>query len=405
MINQTLGQYQIIDELGRGGMGTVYIASQPSLNRRVAIKVLSGQFAHDQEMVARFRRESRAMAKLTHPNIVQVFDVDQSEGLYYIVMEYLDGQTVREMLTASGLLPLEQVNTIATQTAEALTYAHQREIVHRDIKPGNIMVMAGNYVKVMDFGIAKMKDANFATQAGSTIGTPEYMSPEQVSGTGIDWRSDIYSLGVVCFEMLTGQPPFQGADVMQTANMHLTAPVPSACAINPNLPVEVDATLQGALHKEKTGRYQTASEFAQALATACRVRNAHLSAGAEIETTIPMDATSQPPPAVETPPIPELPAGAAYLYVLTGQNEGLAYPLEYEEIHIGRDEANHITLEGDDRASRHHCLLRWEGNSWVIHDNNSTNGTFVNGQRVTQQTLQVGDIVTFGASQFQFVVT
>lgn len=210
-----LGRYEIIGEIGQGAMGVVYKATDPLIDRIVAIKTITLSLALDEreEYEARFYQEAKAAGRLSHPNIVTIYDVGRSGDVAYIAMEFLQGRELRDILNDKQLLPVDQVIDIVTQVAMGLDYAHEHGIVHRDIKPSNIMVSRDAHVKITDFGIARMASAGVRTQTGMVLGSPKYMSPEQVMGKQTDQRSDIFSLGVMLYEMLTGQPPFMGENV------------------------------------------------------------------------------------------------------------------------------------------------------------------------------------------------
>src|SRR5919204_903792 len=203
------GRYEIDSVLGHGGMAEVYLGTDRVLGRRVAIKVLEPQFARDATFVARFRREAQSAAALSHPNVVNVFDTGSDDGTHFIVMEYVAGKTLSEVIKDAPLLP-ERAVEIAEAVAAALAFAHQAGIVHRDVKPGNIMLTSSGDVKVMDFGIARATSTDSLTQTANVLGTATYFSPEQAQGQKVDARSDVYSLGCVLYEMLTGHPPFAG---------------------------------------------------------------------------------------------------------------------------------------------------------------------------------------------------
>ncbi len=262
---QTIGQYQILEEIGRGGMAVVYKAWQPSLNRYVALKVLPSYLTLDRQFVARFQREAQAAASLRHPNILVIHDVGQQGDLYYIVMEYLEGQTLKQLIEQQGPLPPERVVHIVEQVAEALDYAHQRGFVHRDIKPANIFVGQGDQVTLTDFGIAKAAWETHLTRTGMLVGTPEYMSPEQARGEEVDARSDLYSLGIVAYEMLTGRVPFGGTTPHAVLHQQIYEPPPSPAALHPQATGPVEAVLLRALAKKPEDRYPTAGGLAQAL--------------------------------------------------------------------------------------------------------------------------------------------
>ncbi len=270
MINQ-LGRYEITSELGQGAMGVVYAAKDPLIDRSVAIKTINLSLAKEEkeEYEGRFYQEARAAGRLNHPNIVTIYDVGKSGDIAYIAMELLQGRELRDIMNEGVLLPVAQVLDIAIQVAQGLGYAHEHEIVHRDIKPSNIMVVRDGQVKITDFGIARMSSAAVRTQSGMVLGSPKYMSPEQVMGRDIDERSDIFSLGVMLYEMLTGQAPFNGDNVNTIMYQTLNAiPVPPN-QINPAVPDMLDFILVKALAKSPEDRYQKAREFSDDL-KACR---------------------------------------------------------------------------------------------------------------------------------------
>src|SRR5712664_3278368 len=203
------GRYRIIRKLGAGGMANVYLAEDQELGRRVAIKILNERHANDDQFVERFRREAKNAAALSHPNIVSIYDRGEAEGTYYIAMEYLDGRSLKELIVARGPAPIHLAVDYARQILAAIRFAHRHGIVHRDIKPHNVLVDGEGRLKVTDFGIARA-GASEMTEAGSIVGTAQYLSPEQAKGTAVDPRSDIYSVGIVLYELLTGTVPFTG---------------------------------------------------------------------------------------------------------------------------------------------------------------------------------------------------
>ena len=224
LIGQKLGRYQIIEELGRGGMAVVYKAYQSSLNRYVAIKVLPPQFTFDEEFVQRFLREAQSAAALHHPNIVTIHDVSHEDGYYFIVMEFVEGKTLDRLMAESGRLSLPRIQRIVSQVVNALDHAHQQGLIHRDIKPTNIMVdeQRNDHVTLMDFGLVRAAEGSGLTKTGTIVGTPEYMSPDQAEGQDVDARTDIYSLGVVLFKMLTGRVPFSRSTPHAVLIAHMT---------------------------------------------------------------------------------------------------------------------------------------------------------------------------------------
>lgn len=269
MIGRNLGQYQIISEIGHGGMATVYKAYQPLMNRYVAVKVLAPHLSHDREFVERFVREATAAGRLRHPNIVTIYEVQQQAGIYYIVMEYVEGQSLAEIIRREGPLSPERTVRIAAQVASALDYAHSQGLVHRDVKPGNILVGPGDHVTLTDFGIARAIAVAGTTRPGVVWGTPAYMAPEQVLGEPVGPQADVYALGMVCYEMLTGRTPFQG-ETPAVLHAQVYKPPPDPTKFHPGLPERVCVVLEEALAKKPQQRYPSAGALAQALAMAVR---------------------------------------------------------------------------------------------------------------------------------------
>jgi len=265
LVGETLGQYRLTKELGKGGFATVYRALQPALNRHVAIKILHPEYVRDQRALRRFKREALAVARLNHPNIVTVFDYGEHEGRAYLVMEYIEGSTLKGRLgkPVTYTMALELV----TAVANALDYAHSKGLIHRDIKPANILFTHEGRIVLSDFGIVRLADDQSSLTRG-VIGTPYYMSPEQALGREVDGRSDLYSLGVVLFEMLTGRVPFKGESPVATLSMHASLPVPSARELNPSLTEGIDRVIRIALQKTPEERFQTGLEFRSILAEA-----------------------------------------------------------------------------------------------------------------------------------------
>src|ERR671920_289215 len=236
------GRYLIIRKLGSGGMADVYLAEDQELGRRVAIKILDDRHAADEQFVERFRREAQNAASLNHPNIVSIFDRGQAEDTYYIAMEFLDGRTLKELLIRNGPTPIPIAIDYARQILSALSFAHRHGIVHRDIKPHNIVVGADGRLKVTDFGIAR-SGASQMTEAGSIVGKAQYLSPEQARGAPVDPRSDIYSLGVVLYEMLTGKVPFTGDAPVEIAMKHLSSVPEPPSKSRAEVPPALDAVV------------------------------------------------------------------------------------------------------------------------------------------------------------------
>lgn len=264
------GRYLIDSELGRGAMGVVYRALDPVLDRTVAVKTiaLSADPEERERSEARFYQEAKAAGGLNHPAIITIHDVGREGGMVWMAMELLEGTELRQLL-ATERMGVERALDIVAQVADALGYAHDRGVVHRDIKPANIMILRGGQVKIMDFGIARLWISDVKTQTGMLLGSPKYMSPEQAMGSGVDRRSDIFSLGVVLYEVLTGAPPFTGKDVTQLLyNVSKVTPPPPS-TINRAVPEMVDLVIAKALAKDPADRYQTAAEMHADL-LACR---------------------------------------------------------------------------------------------------------------------------------------
>lgn len=264
-----IGPYQIISELGQGGMAKVYRALQPSVNRVVALKVLPAHLESDETSVRRFRQEAETAANLAHDNIVKVWDASVSEPPYYIAMQFLDSGTLGDRL-ANGPLPVEEAIRIITQLCSALDHAHQRSIVHRDIKPANVMFDGSDRPVLTDFGIAKATEQTRLTAVGAKFGTPDYMSPEQAKGLPVDYRSDLYSIAVVLYELLTGRTTFVNDEPLVTMTQIVNEQPTAPRLFNPNIPPAVEAVLLQALAKNPNERYQSGAAFAEALWSALR---------------------------------------------------------------------------------------------------------------------------------------
>jgi len=293
-----LGRYRIIGELGSGAMGMVYKAEDPMLNRSVAVKtiIMSDDATERAEYEARFYQEAKATGGLNHPNLIMVHDIGREGDLVYMAMELLDGVELREVMTR-GRIPLAQALDIVAQVADGLHYAHEKGIVHRDIKPGNIMIGRNQRAKIMDFGIARMRISDIKTQTGVMLGSPKYMSPEQVAALPADHRSDIFSLGVVLYELATGEAPFSAPDISQYMYQVAIAQAKAPTQIDPALPPMLDLIVAKAMAKEVAQRYQDAAEFATDL-RACREQLGEAPPPSVPPRTVPVEETVQLDPKV-----------------------------------------------------------------------------------------------------------
>jgi eukaryotic-like serine/threonine-protein kinase len=247
------GRYRIVRKLGTGGMANVYLAEDEVLGRRVAIKILNDRHAGDDQFVERFRREAKNAASLSHPNIVSIYDRGEAEGTYYIAMEYLDGRTLKELIVARGPAPIHLAVDYARQILAAIRFAHRHGIVHRDIKPHNVLVDGEGRLKVTDFGIARAGTSQM-TEAGSIIGTAQYLSPEQARGAPVDQTSDLYSVGVVLYELLTGVVPFSGDTPVEIAMKHLSNVPEPPSSKRAEIPRDLDMVVMRALAKDPSER-------------------------------------------------------------------------------------------------------------------------------------------------------
>jgi hypothetical protein len=309
MASTKIGRYEIQSELGRGAMGRVYLAYDPQIDRKVAIKIIQSFAALGgadlEEARARFLREARAAGKLIHPGIVTLFDVGEANGLLYLAMEYVEGETLDHCSRPERLLPATVAIELVAGAAEALAYAHAAGIVHRDIKPANLMRTAETTAKVMDFGLARGAEANL-TQDGALLGTPAYMAPEQIRGQKIDGRSDLFSLGVVLYELLTGHKPFSGDSISSVIYRIVNEDPREASTVRPDLDPEFSRLLQRALAKQPEDRFQSGEEFAAALRQAA-ARVARPSDTQPISAVTAAGASKKPIVEREIPPTPKKP--------------------------------------------------------------------------------------------------
>ena len=261
-------RYQIIKTLGEGGMANVYLAHDTILDRNVAVKVLRGDLASDEKFVRRFQREALSASSLSHPNIVEMYDVGEDDGQYYIVMEYVDGKTLKQVLKARGKLSVPEVVDIMLQLTDGMAHAHDAYIIHRDIKPQNIMILSNGMIKITDFGVATALNSTQLTQTNSVMGTVHYLPPEQAQGKGSTIKSDIYSMGIMMYELLTGLVPYKGENAVEIALKHLKEPLPSVRKKDSTIPQSIENVIIKATAKNPKNRYTDAREMHEDLKTA-----------------------------------------------------------------------------------------------------------------------------------------
>lgn len=267
MINN-LGRYEIVSELGRGAMGVVYKAKDPLIDRMVAIKTINLQslpLDKKKEYEARFYQEAKAAGRLSHPNIITIYDLGENDGIAYIAMELLEGKELQHLVEDGKHLSVDDAVNIAVQVASGLAYAHEHGIVHRDIKPSNIMVLQGKRIKIADFGIARMESSLLSTKTGLLMGSPLYMSPEQIKNERVDLRSDIFLLGILLYQMVTGRLPFRGDNAHTVMFQIVQEEPPKPSSVNPDVPQVLDAIIAKCLAKRPEDRYQDANELGRAL--------------------------------------------------------------------------------------------------------------------------------------------
>lgn len=261
-------RYEIVKTIGEGGMANVYLAYDTILDRNVAVKVLRGDLANDEKFVRRFQREALSASSLSHPNIVEVYDVGEDDGKYYIVMEYIEGKHLKTILKKRGKLTVTEVVDIMLQITEGMAHAHDSYIIHRDIKPQNIMILDNGVVKITDFGIATALNSTQLTQTNSVMGTVHYLPPEQANGKGATIRSDVYSMGILMYELLCGKLPFRGDNAVEIALKHLKEPVPPIREEMPDIPQSIENIIIKATAKNPKNRYSDAREMNEDLKTA-----------------------------------------------------------------------------------------------------------------------------------------
>lgn len=465
-VGERIGRYQLIEQIGQGGITAVYLATDTALQRQVAIKVLHAHLAREVEFRQRFRREVDALARLAHPNIVQIYSFDQADELIYLVQEFMDGGTLADAIRRAdaqgNVIDFNYGLQIILQVASGLSYAHKQDVIHRDIKPNNILLSSSGRAAISDFGIALFLGQSSLTGIGTILGTPLYMAPEQVRAETVDARTDIYQLGAVLFEVLTGKRPFPGGSTPVLMMNIIQEPPPLPTQLNPEITPALQAVVLKALAKKPDERFQTMTEFHAALDAASRnlplpflpdkgtddeeeergvitkikkgasalidrfskretppvrppvdktevfqtpagpgkLAPHEMDASIDFATTeiLPHDVGSFP----LTSPLAEE-AGIAWLLALSGPYRGRQYQIK-EAVTIGRSS---FELTEDDRlVSRNHAQIKLENGHFYIEDLNSSNGTFVNSvqlsPRIPQQ-LQDRDEIRIGRTVMIFI--
>src|SRR5215210_2418185 len=259
------GRFEIVELIGKGGMSSVFKAHDRLLDRIVALKILHPHFTEDEEYVERFRREARSVAQLSHPNIVTVIDRGEDEGRQYIVFGYVEGENLKQLLERTGPMPVRDALIMALQMARALSFAHGRGLIHRDVKPQNVLLNADGQAKMTDFGIARSLDVQGVTITGTVLGTSEYIAPEQARGNQVDAQTDVYSLGVVLYELLTGRVPYDGDNFVTVALRHVNEPVPSLLERRPDAPPRLALAVERAMAKSPDERYESMDHLVEEL--------------------------------------------------------------------------------------------------------------------------------------------
>jgi serine/threonine-protein kinase len=396
------GRYKLIDERGRGSFATVYIARDTENNHIYAVKVMHLELSNDGELLARFQREAHIHLNLSDPHIVRIVDYGNDNQIYFIVMEYIDGQNLKyHMLTHGPMEPLRAIN-YSRQIVEGLDTAYKQGVVHRDIKPQNILINGKDVVKIVDFGLARSRETVTLTQSNVFMGTAYYISPEQAeSGRSADTRSDLYSVATVLFEMLTGNPPFEGESAVDIVIKHMNEKVPSICRLRPDLPPDMDIFMQKAMAKAPADRFATPQEF---IATLDQLQE-------RIQAMPPGKRVPEPgyeqQPGIAGPSRPSaVPQKQARLVVISS---GQQIPLNGELMVVGRQDPilgifPEVSL-ADKTVGRRHAYLRNQQGTYTVEDLNALNKTRLNGITLTpheERTLKDGDILRFGSVEVRF---
>src|SRR5579859_8059315 len=389
------GRYKLIDERGRGSFATVYVARDTENNHIYAVKVMHLELSNDGELLARFQREAHIHLNLSDLHIVRIVDYGNDNQMHFIVMEYIDGQNLKyHMITQGPMEPLRALN-YTRQIVEGLETAYKQGVVHRDIKPQNILVNTHEVVKIVDFGLARSRETVTLTQSNVFMGTAYYISPEQAeSGRSADTRSDLYSVATVLFEMLTGRPPFEGDTAIDIVIRHMNDKVPSICRLRPDLPIEMDLFMQKALAKLPADRYATPQEFIVAIE--------QLQEQIQAMERAPWSA-SRPKPVSEPFKQPQKEARIVII------SSGAKIPLKGEMQVVGRQDPQlkiypEVNL-ADKTVGRRHAYLRNKQGTYTVEDLNALNKTRLNGVTLApheEHTLKDGDVLRFGSVEVRF---
>lgn len=387
---EAVGQYQIQEQLGQGGMATVYKAYHPSLDRYVAIKIMDAALSKEPGFLERFRREARVIARLDNSHIVPVYDFDEHNKQPYIVLKFIDGQTLRDRMKVSPLLKSE-IMKIVSSVGNGLQYAHNRGVLHRDIKPSNVLIANDGKVYLTDFGLARIVESASSLTGDMLVGTPHYISPEQaMNAENIDEGTDIYSFGVMIYEMVVGCLPFESDTTFSVIEDHLYKLPPPPTSIKPDLSPEIEQIITRALAKKRSDRFMQVSDLVSAFKKAW-LTNAEQD---DISSTT-MESI-----------------GIATLLT----ENGISFPVSEETTVLGRNSSSKNILNDIDLSkldekkiiSRRHAMIQRINNEFILHDLDSRNGTFINGTRLSSakpHTLASGDVIEFGSGGVKLTFT
>ncbi len=396
------GRYKLIDERGRGSFATVYVARDTENNHIYAVKVMHLELSNDGELLARFQREAHILLNLSDPHIVRIVDYGNDNNMHFIVMDYIDGQNLKYHMITQGMMEPLHALDYSRQIAEGLDTAYKQGVVHRDIKPQNILINSKGVVKITDFGLARSRETVTLTQSNVFMGTAYYISPEQAeSGRSADTRSDLYSVATVLFEMLSGHPPFEGETAVDIVIKHMNEKVPSICRLRHDLPMDMDIFMQKAMAKSPTERYTTPQEFIAALDQLQQ----RIQAMPPIE-RVAGPGNEQKSGSIDASKLIATPQKQARLIVLSS---GQPIPLTGELMVVGRQDPilgifPEISL-ADKTVGRRHAYLRNQQGTFTVEDLNALNKTRLNGVTLTpheERTLKDGDILRFGSVEVRF---